>query len=164
MGWTTLDFGKHEGQTLPQIIVSDADWFFWAVNKNIFKGRLANQAAELVQKARAIKIPKRHPKRWQVEYCYEDKGGFSGFRIVKADTPWFCGSRSIRWLPHLDLLCVRRGKAYDKRGCRNLLRDFRHYYFGDNTRLTKRRCEEFFNNKRNFLTLASLRSWTGPTV
>jgi hypothetical protein len=157
MRWTTLTFGSHAGKTLPEIIVSDADWFFWAVNKGVFKGRLANEAEALVQKARAIKIPKPHPERWQAEYTYGDTGGFCGFRFVKADTPWPCGSRSIRRLPYLDLLCVRRGKTYDKRACQNLLRDFRYFYFGDNTRLTKRRCEQFFSNKRNLLKSASLR-------
>jgi hypothetical protein len=155
MRWVTLDFGKHAGKTLPQIILSDADWFFWALDKGVFKGRAANQATKVVERARAIKIPKRRPKRWQVEYSYDDTGGFSEFRFVKADSPWPCGFRSIRRLPCLDLLCIRRGKAYDKRGCRNLLRDFRHHYFGDNTRLTKRRCEQFFSNKRNFVRASS---------
>jgi hypothetical protein len=154
MCWATLNFSKHAGKTLPEIILSDADWVFWAVNKGVFKGRLVKQAEELVQKARNIKIPKRRPKRWQVEYTYEDSGGFCGFRFVEADSPWPCGPRSIRRLPYLDLFCIRR-KAYDKRGCRNLLRDFRYNYFGDNTRLTKRRCQEFFSNENNFLRAAS---------
>src|SRR5258707_4694417 len=154
MRWATLTFGKHAGKTFPEIILSDADWFFWALNKGVFEGRLANEAEELVQRARAIKIPKRRPKRWQVEYTYEDTGAFCGFRFVTADTPEHCRSRLIRPLPYLELSCVRR-KAYDKRGCRNLLRDFRYYYFGDNTRLTKRRCEQFFSNKDNFLKLPS---------
>jgi hypothetical protein len=155
MRWATLTFGRHAGKTLPEIILSDADWFFWAFNKSAFKGRLANEAAKLVERARAIKIPKPKSKRWQVEYSYDDTGGFCGFRFVKADMPWPCGRRSIRRSPYLDLSCVRRDKGYDKRGCRNLLRDFRYHYFGDNTRLTKRRCEQFFSNKRNFLRAAS---------
>ena len=155
MRWVTLDFGKHSGKTLPQIILSDADWFFWALNKGVFTGRLASEAAKVEQRARAIKIPKRHPKRWQVEYSYDDTGGFRGFQFVKVDMPWPYGFRSIRRLPYLDLSYVRRGKEYDKRGCRNLLRDFRHHFVGDNTRLTKRRCQQFFSNKRNFLRVAS---------
>jgi hypothetical protein len=47
MSWKTLDFGKYAGRTLPEIIVSDADWFFWARKKDVFKGRLANEAEEL---------------------------------------------------------------------------------------------------------------------
>jgi hypothetical protein len=151
MCWITLKFGRHAGKTLPEIILSDADWFFWALNRDVFKGRLANEAEELVQRARAIKIPKLRPKRWQVEYTYDDTGGFCGFRFVKADMPWPCGSRSVRRLPYLDFSYVRRGKAYDKRGCQNLLRDFRYYYFGNHTRPTKQRCQEFLSNKDNFL-------------
>jgi hypothetical protein len=149
MRWTTLNFGKHAGRSLPEIILSDADWFFWAVSKGVFKGRLANEAEDLVQKATAIKIPKPDPKRWQVEYRYEDNGRFNGFVFVNADVPRWCGPRTSRWLPYVDLACVRR-KAYDKRGCRNLLQDFRRHFFGENTRLTKRRCEEFFTNDDNF--------------
>jgi hypothetical protein len=155
MRWTTLNFGRHAGKTLPEIILADADWFFWAFNKDVFKGRLANEAAELVERARAIKIPKPDPENWQVEYSYDDTGGFSGFRFVKGDIPWHCGFRSIRWLPYLDFSYVRRGKAYDKRGCRILLRDFRYYYFGNHTRLTKQRCQEFFSNTKNFLKTCS---------
>jgi len=88
MRWVTLDFGKHAGKTLPEIVLSDADWVFWAFNKGVFKGRLASEAAKVVQRARSIKIPKRRPKRWQVEYSYDDTGGFCGFRFVKADSPW----------------------------------------------------------------------------
>ena len=41
MKWTTLNFGKHAGLSLPQIILCDADWFFWALNKGVFWGRQA---------------------------------------------------------------------------------------------------------------------------
>jgi hypothetical protein len=30
MYWTKLNFGKHKGLTLPQVILKDADWFFYA--------------------------------------------------------------------------------------------------------------------------------------
>ena len=155
MRWTTLNFGTHEGKSLPQIIISDADWFFWAVARGVFKGRLAAEAEDLVEKATAIKIPKPHPTRWQVEYRYEERGRFLGFEFVRANS--HCGHHSTRRLPHLDLSCVRRGKAYDKKGCRNLLRDFRRRYFGKNTSATKRRCEKFFSNSKNFVRRSTRR-------
>jgi hypothetical protein len=155
MHWTTLTFGRHAGRSLPEIILSDVDWFFWALNNDVFQGKLANEAEKLAQRATAIKIPRPDPRRWQVEYCYDDTGGFCGFSFVKADISSYCGSRSVRWLPYLDLSYARGGKAYDKRGCRNLLRDFRCHYFGKHTRLTKRRCKEFFSNKDNFLKASS---------
>jgi hypothetical protein len=147
MHWTTLNFGTHEGKSLPQIVISDPDWFFWAVARGVFEGRLAAEAEDLVKKATAIKIPKPHSKRWRVEYRYEDKGKFLGFEFVKAKSHF---RHHATRQPHLDLSCVRRGKAYDKKGCRNLLRDFRRRYFGKRS-ATKRRCEKFFSKSKNFV-------------
>jgi hypothetical protein len=147
MRWTTLNFGKHAGKSLPQIIISDADWFFWGVANGVFTGTFAAEAEDLVDKATAIKIPNRHPKRRRVEYRYEDSGKFLGFAFVKAKSHF--GHHATRQ-PHLDLSCVRRGKAYDKKGCRNLLRDFRRYCLGKKS-ATKRRCEKFFSNSKNFV-------------
>ena len=42
MSWSTVPFGKYKGKTLPEIIVCDLDWFFWAV-PNLY-GRLAHEA------------------------------------------------------------------------------------------------------------------------
>jgi uncharacterized protein (DUF3820 family) len=66
--WTALNFGKYSGRSLPEIIVFDADWFFWAVENSVFQGRLSREAKRLMQMVTAIKIPKRRPKRWMIEY------------------------------------------------------------------------------------------------
>jgi hypothetical protein len=108
MHWTTLNFGKHAGKSLPQIIISDPDWFFWGVACGVFTGTFAAEAGDLVDKATAIKIPKPHSKRWRVEYRYEDTGRFLGFEFVKAKS--HCGHHATRQ-PHLDLSCVRRGNT-----------------------------------------------------
>ena len=84
MHWTTLNFGTHKGKSLPQIIISDPDWFFWAVASGVLERRFAAEAEDLIEKATAIKIPKSNPKRWRVEYRYEDRGKFLGFAFVKA--------------------------------------------------------------------------------
>jgi hypothetical protein len=62
MTWTTVPFGQHIAKTLPQIILSDPNWFFWAAK--IFYGPLATEAEGLVTLARNIKIPKPNPKKW----------------------------------------------------------------------------------------------------
>ncbi len=154
MKWTTLNFGKHAGRSLPQIILADADWFFWAYNRDIFWGRLAVEAEELAARATAIKIPKRDPENWAIEYRFEDDGRFMEFGFVKADVPSYCGYHRVYRLPYLDLSFIRRSRTYDKQGCRNLLHDFRRHYFGDGIRLTKRRCEKFFSRGRNFVDRA----------
>jgi len=152
MKWTTLNFGKHAGFSLPQIILSDADWFFWAFYKDFLWGRLADEADDLAAKAVAIKIPKPDAEHWEVEYRYEEDGRFCEFEFVRKDAPSYgAGYRRVSRLPYLDLSFIRRSRTYDKCGCRNLLRDFRRLYFGHRTRLSKRRCERFFSNRKNFL-------------
>jgi hypothetical protein len=60
------------------------------------------------------------------------------------DSKW-----SIR-LPYLDLRLLQSHKAYDKKGYKHLIPDFRRLYF-DGQNLTKKRCELFFDNGDNFL-------------
>ena len=151
--WTEVYFGRHKGKTLPQIILSDPDWFFWAVSNNVFKGPLARQAEDLERKATAIKIPKRYPRKWEVEYRYEHDGQFIGFGFVKADSLTCTRSYSTIRLPYLDLSRIRQAKTYDKKGGKKVIRHFRVLYFGVGSRLTKRRCEEFFDDERNFVDL-----------
>ncbi len=148
MRWTMVPFGRYKGKTLPEIVVRDLDWFFWALPK--FYGRLADEARDLALKARAIKIPKSKKGKLEIEYQYEFDHRFCGFSFVKADSPHY-----TRWttrLPYLDLSWPLRGKKYDKRAGRIMIRDFRINYFGKHKRLTKARCEGFFSNDRNFIS------------
>jgi hypothetical protein len=145
MSWSTITFGKYEGKTLPEVILIDLDWFYWALPKLY---GIAEEAQDLAQKARAIKIPKPNRKKLEVEYRYERGDRFRGFTFVKASSTQY--SRWSTRLSYLDLSrCLRR--KYDKRGGRILLRDFRRHYFGDNKRLTKKRCEKFFRDRSNFI-------------
>ena len=147
--WTKLNFGKHTGRTLPQVVLSDPNWFFWAVDKEIFKGGpFVDEVVVLAYRATHIKIPKAKPKDWEVEYRWDRESRFLGCGFVKAK-----GSFQARFssrLPHLDLAYVRRGNIHDKRDCRRLIRDVRALYF-DGLNLTKQRCEAFFDRKRNFV-------------
>ena len=146
MRWTTVPFGRHKGKTIPEIIVRDLDWFFWALPK--LYGKLAYEAQDLARKVRAIKVPKSDKGKLEVEYQYEFDQRFCGFSFVKADRHQY-----TRWttrMPYLDLSRPLRRK-YDKRAGRIMIRDFRINYFGKRKRLTKARCEEFFSNDRNFI-------------
>jgi hypothetical protein len=154
MSWTMLPFGRYRGKTLPEIIMRDLDWFFWVLPK--LYGRLGTEARDLARKARAIKIPRRHGKKLEVEYRYELDNEtefgrrFCGFAFVKAES-WH--SRWATRLPYLDLALPLGRKRYDKRAGRILIRDFRLHYFGKHKRLTKHRCEEFFSNDANFIAI-----------
>ena len=149
MKWTTLTFGKHAGKSLPEIIIKDADWFFWAIENEVFKGKLAAEANNLYRKAQAIKIPKRRPKRWLVEYCYEDDGRFLGLRFVRVKDASFQSPRNCR-LPHLDLAYIRQRRTYDKKGCKYLLRDFRFVLFWEEQADNAAASESVFQRQEQF--------------
>jgi hypothetical protein len=147
MYWSTLPFGKYAGNTLPEIIIRDPDWFFYML-PNLY-GSLGDEAQNLARKAGGIKIPKRYGKKLEVEYRYDGDQRFCGFAFVKADRA------RARWaarLPHLDLALPLRRKKYDKRAGRIMIGAFRRLYFGKRKRLTKQRCEEFFSDDRDFLS------------
>jgi hypothetical protein len=53
---------------------------------------------------------------------------------------------------HLDLSFPRSLKRRDKFGYRLLLRKFKRYFFGnERSALTKKRCQDFFEDQSNFL-------------
>jgi hypothetical protein len=146
MSWSVVPFGRYRGKTLPEIIARDLDWFFWMLPK--LYGRLGTEARDLARKVRAVKIPKRHWRKFEVEYRFDVDNRFCGFAFVKTH------SRRWKWttrLPHVDLAWPLRRKKCNKRAGRILIRDFRILYFGRHKRLTKQRCEEFFDNDKNFL-------------
>jgi len=149
MTWTPLRFGKHEGKTLPQIVLSDADYFYWGLGKGLFRGRQDEEAAEIAAKSCCIKIPKPVPKNWRIQYqfTYDDK--YAGFSIIDEKSAAHSPENS-KISTHLDLSLPRRMKKYDKFGNELMLGDFRDYYF-DGASLTKDRAERFFYDDRNFL-------------
>jgi hypothetical protein len=152
--WSAVNFGKWSGKglTLPQIILRDPDWFFWALKNNAFKGGLRAEAEDLGRKATHIKLPEPNPSGWRVEYAIgHDDGKFADFEIVPMDRPQHEGSTLNRRVQHLDLSFPSRLHSYDKLGCRLMLRNFKFYWFGSTgARLTKDRCEAFFDDPSNF--------------
>ncbi len=144
--WSELTFGRYRGLTLPVVVLLDPDWFFWALERGGFRGRFGREAEEVAVRARAIKVPQDRPPKHVFDHEYDSDGRFLGFVIVSENS--FKGRYAIR-LPYLDLSQVRALRTYDKRGCRRLHRALCRYFF-PGQKLTKRRCEEFFNDDDNF--------------
>ncbi|MGV8120691.1 MAG: hypothetical protein AB2L14_13105 [Candidatus Xenobiia bacterium LiM19] len=153
MAYSKLDFGRHAGKTLPQIIFSDPDWFFWAWDQDIFKdkGILDDEAEDLYWKARNIRIP---GENMEVEYfIHRPTIKFSRMQIVPATKPEHQGSSPAFRKDRIDLVIPRRITKYDKLGCKNLIHNAKYYLFGSShIRLTRKRCDEFFENMDNFLS------------
>lgn len=154
MTWTELDFGKYEGLTLPQILFKDPDWFFWAVATDVFKTRprLRSESNALYQKSRRIKVPQAGSEELVAEYWVNESNMFTRFVLVPVNRRNHFGSGGTTRLGVIDMSFPWRKAPYDKRGCRSMLSALKHYLFGGtNVRMTKRRCEDFFDEPRNFV-------------
>jgi hypothetical protein len=148
--WTSLDFGKHETKTLPQIVIADSDYFFWACEKAIFKtDPLRTEAALICQRATHIKILDAAVGTVKVLYGINSGvGKLERVWIVPVDSPEEDEGLSYR-LDYFDLSVPRRLAAYDKAGSKLLMEAVKEVVFRG-AKLTKPRIESFFNDPRNF--------------
>jgi len=164
MQWTKLNFGKHKGKTLPQIIFIDADWFFWAYENNVFKKNniLKNESNVLYKRTTHIKPPLNNFVKHFINY---DNTSF-GFSFISKD---IAKSKYSEYLEdnyfdkdyenfdntyftikkNIDLSFPRQQKVYDKKGYKNFIKQLKNYIF-DGKRATKDKTENFFNNINNF--------------
>lgn len=152
MTWTVLSFSKHAGKTLPMIVFDDPDWFFWAIETEVFSfGRLADEAVELDRMARAIVIPKSRRRRQAVEYVIDDDSQkVTRVYVVDADEQTYVGRDSATRRGYFDLSLPRRICPYDKRGGHLVVRAIKRSYFGDESRrMNRARCERFFDERED---------------
>jgi hypothetical protein len=152
--WTPLGFGEHKGETLPRIVLSDPDYFFWAYRKGIFRGVVAAEADKIAERATRIKIPEKEgEKRVAVYHLHSPTGTFGGLRLMSESEAEDDEEDSFAAVRNdvIDLSVPRRIKAYDKSGGKLLIRAVKLYLFGSATaRLTTKRCAAFFDDNANF--------------
>ena len=163
--WTPLWFskGRHKGKTLPRIVLSDPDWFFWAYDEGVFENkgdRLRREAREVFDKSTHIKIPKPDPKNWTVEYdIHPGVGKFLRFSVVKKTHPRHAGSTPTLRDDCIDMSYSWHIKGYDNMGGKLFIKSLKYYVFGSsNYRFSKKRCEDFFNDTRIF-TVSRSSEW-----
>jgi hypothetical protein len=155
MPWTPLRFGRHISKTLPQIMFSDPDYFFWAYEDGVFNkyGRQLQAEAERIHaKATSIRIPQTGPEPLQVEYIFYYSNHTSvGFELVEESRPRHEGSSPTQRAKHIDMSVPRRQRDYDKLGYRIFIGSLKHCLFGnESARMTRQRCESFFDDDSNF--------------
>ena len=153
MRWTAFNFGIGRGKnmTLPQAIIKDPDWFFWLYEQKTLWGPLADEAEILDRRARNILLPGLVPGETEILYFVDDDGKFSDFQIQPASSGWAGGSnRPVIRRNVLDLSIPRQLKPYDKSGSKRIVRSLRDYVLGEGEKFTKKRCEKFFNTRKNF--------------
>lgn len=167
MSWTIVNFGKHMGKTLPQIVLNDPNWFFWAMDDVIFEKRLKfrqnkltnkkidKESKEIYEKARKILIRKKYPEERVVEYLiHPNRGKLShvkNLKIVKSTRPRPADPPKTFRRKYFDLSIPRIiGRIY-KDGEGIMWKSLIFHIFGDpDIKLTKKRCEKFFDDDNNF--------------
>ena len=157
MKWTPLKFGIHKGKTWPQVLFRDPGWFFWAYNLKKFdeyQVTLNEEVENIYKKARKIAIPKTDKDNYEVEHTISrtntgDK--YVYFGIVPATQGKHIGhSQPIRG-KFIDMYIPRYIGSYDKGNYKRFLECLKIHCFGDSSfRMTKNRCEDFFNDPSNF--------------
>ena len=154
MNWNTLGFGKYEGKSLPQVLFTNPDWFFWAMEEEVFNRHplLQQQAKHLVKKATHIKVPQQGPVRLVVEhFVHLQTNRYSHFNLVPVSKPLHQGSSQAHRQDVIDLSFARRICPKDSTGNRNIVRSLKQIYFGGKpTRMNRERCEAFFSSPDNF--------------
>ncbi|ALC84540.1 hypothetical protein AM499_00910 [Bacillus sp. FJAT-22090] len=148
MAWGIISFGNYQGISIPQLVFKDPDYFFWAMENDVFNGTyLVLEAKDVYKKSRNIKIPKFGHKAEYVTY----KGKFQDIKLVPIERPAHIGSSSTFREDKIDMGFVRETKGYDKRGGEILIHSLKSILFGSsNYRMSKKRCEDFFENPSNF--------------
>jgi hypothetical protein len=152
MVWTNVTFGKHKGKSLPQVVFDDPDWFFWAREQGAFHGILRREADEVHRRATSIRVPQDDPDETLVAEYGMHHGRFCHLEVVPESRERHAGSTSTTRLPVFDMSFPRQVKGYDKLGYRILVRSLKfHLFRSERARLTRKRCEDFFDHDSNFV-------------
>lgn len=149
MTWTPLDFGKHKGKSLPQALFDDPDWFFWIYKQGAFDGRGPIQREARIIHARATSIIP--PPMMLVEYViHHPTNKFLRFDLVESSRSQDETTPAQRF-DVIDMSYPQRWASYDKRGCASLVKRLKRHFFGkESARMTKERCEAFFDDLKHF--------------
>ena len=147
---STLNFGRHEGQSLAVTVFNDPAWFHWALQNRVFLERggplLQCEAEAIWLKARNIKLREDEPDNGEPRISIS--------AITNRNLPMFgqflfepqenCILKSV-----LDLgyVCVAQG---DKTGNKLLIKAIKRMVFGKSTRVTDEMIEQFFSDPNNF--------------
>ena len=152
MKWSTLNFGKHQGKTLPQVMFNDPDWFFHGWANGYFKGRLREEAEEIYRKSCVIRVPRDGEENVFIEYFVDrGTGRFVTLHVITGDMESYRPMTRNMILKVIDMTVPRQIMKYDKRGYKNFLSAMKAILFGEpGHKMTKGRCEDFFSNDENF--------------
>lgn len=152
--WFTLDFGRYAGKSLPQVMFTNPDWVFWAVENDVFKRypSLLSQVKDIAMKATRIKVPQSGDEILVVEhYVHRPTKKYSHFNLVPISTPLHPGPSQAYRQDVIDLSFARQICPNDKTGNRNIVWSLKQAYSRDKpTRMNRERCDAFFSSSGHF--------------
>ena len=152
MNWYELRFGKHQGKTLPHIALIDPCWFMWAyIDEGIFKKSwkpICEQADYVYERSCNIRIPNNPNGTKVVRYTCNMYGVANDFSVTRASdilSDYALTGHTIDLsFPHLT-------GPTNVKVIQPFIRSLKCYLFGsEKARLTRRRCERFFEDDDNF--------------
>jgi hypothetical protein len=159
INWTTIRFGrfKDAGMSPPQVLLSDPDYFYWALRGGAFKGRQAYQAAFLSIRASQIRPPRPNSSEFQFAILLDESCSLSEIRLVRKSEPISTSLIVLRRSALLDLSIVKLFPSAQKVSGEKIVAFLKKEFFADSFgELDRRSCEAFFEDDSHF--------WIGSTV
>lgn len=146
--WCMAGRGKYRLRTMPDVILEDPAYFYWARWSEEFADNALRQAQLVAARACHI-LPPKSAGKGRFHFEFDQKGCLRGISIGRK-APSSGGATVVR-RKHLNLTIVRQLEENgDSRGIR-LLRGFvMETYFNGTQKLNPRRAEVFFENDEHF--------------
>jgi hypothetical protein len=165
MNWTVLNVGKHAGITLPRLIFLNPDYFYWALYESDIFDHIPNYELDYVTaRAMSIKVPVingihqlvRYDFRWVRKRLrngrFTETKRFDGLSFFNSPFPNGGYPRGMFLQDVIDLSFPYWVNHYNKMGYNKMIKDIKCIYYGSRSYyMTRRRCEEFFENGNNFV-------------
>lgn len=152
-----MPFGEHKGRVLPDLILHETNYFFWASDKGVLEEVFDTwELDRLSQRLRSIKVPLgQGPTVARVaDYHYRRHGPLKEVIIRSASGPSSSHTQIVKTLTHLDIAFSRRRRKtrYHKNAFSPVIAAIYEEYFPHATgRITEAEAINFFTTRDNFL-------------
>jgi hypothetical protein len=152
MNWTLSNFGNRGLLSLPQLLFRDPDFFFYTMRNRGFDPWIRAEANIIYNRATSIKIPQINGIDHDAQYIiHSSRRGFSfaALAFIRRNPPY---PPDITVSHIIDMSFPQRLSTYNKGGYKRMIKDIKCLYYANRSRyMTRRRCEQFFNDDANFV-------------
>jgi uncharacterized protein (DUF3820 family) len=152
-----MPFGKHKGRVLPDLILHETNYYFWASDEGVLEEVFDTwELDRLSQRLTAIKIrPGQDPTVARVaDYHYRRHGPLSDVIIRSESEPSSSHTQIVKPRKELDIAFSRRRRKtrYHKNAYAPVIAAIYEEYFpGATVQITAAEAIKFFSTRSNFL-------------